>query len=61
MMLSFLSQIAVVSPDNGTAQNSWQSLHQSAQKAARKERTLGNALDCPAFASSEFSRKVGGP
>ena len=57
MTLSFLSQITMSQPglDNGTAQNSWQSLHQSTQKAARKEKTLGNALDCPAFASSESS------
>ena len=57
MMLSFLSQKTMSQPglDNGTAQNSWQSLHQSGQKAARKEKTLGNSLDFPAFASSESS------
>ena len=57
MMLSFLSQMTMSQPglDNGTAQNSWQSLHQNGQKAARKDKTFGNSLDFPAFASSESS------
>ena len=62
MMLSFLSQVTMSQPglDNGTAQNSWQSLHQSRQRAAGKEKTLGNSLDFPTFARSESSLEGGG-
>lgn len=62
MMLSFLSQVTMSQPglDNGTTQNSWQSLHQSRQRAAGKEKILGNSLDFPTVAAQRVLWKGGG-